>query len=159
MGLNKLKNLFKIGIKTKTLSNKLITASFVGKKGQPVLLYAPYGMFCNPADDVPVGLLADQGNEESILAFPFDIENRETMGSGEIAFGIPGKTARLKFFDNDKIALYNSLTSMLVIMKGLIDEVKSLTTSGSAVSQAVSAVSQASLEAYKLEVEKLLNGS
>jgi len=150
--------MFKIGIKTKNITKHIIETLFQGKKS-PTVIVIPYGMFSNPVDNLPVGILSDQGHAESLFGFVMDLENLETLEDGEIAFGIPKKTARIKFFDNDKIGIYNKLISMLEILEGLIDEIKTITTTGSAVAQAVSVASQASLELYKLEVEKLLNGS
>lgn len=149
---------FRIGLRRKKISNRLQDVAYQGKN-QPVVLMVPYGMFANPKTDTTMGILADQGNEESQYAIPFEIKDLEELADGEIAFGIPGKTARVKFLDNDKIALYNSLISMLEILEGLIDEVKAITTTGSSTAQSVSPASQALLEAYKLEVNKLLNGS
>ena len=94
--MNKLKNIFKIGRKTKTISPKLIEAEFQGKK-QPVFLYTPYGTFINPPNDLIVGLLADQGNEESLMGMITDKVNREELEDGEVAFGIPELNARIYF--------------------------------------------------------------
>lgn len=101
--LNKIKNVFKIGVKTSTSSKKLVDVEFQGKK-QKALLYIPYGLFVNPQDNLPVGLLADQGNEESMVAFVFDIENRaDDLESGEVAIGIPGGSAKIIFRSDGKI--------------------------------------------------------
>ena len=100
--MNKLKNIFKIGRKTKTISPKLIEAEFQGKK-QPVFLYTPYGTFINPPNDLIVGLLADQGNEESLIGMVTDKGNREELEDGEVAFGIPGLNARIYFREDGSI--------------------------------------------------------
>ena len=100
--MNIIKNIFKQGKKIRTISPKLIEAEFQGKK-QPVFLYTQYGTLINPPNDLIVGLLADQGNEESLMAFITDTENREEMEEGEIGFGIPSLKARIYFRNNGKI--------------------------------------------------------
>lgn len=100
--INKIKNVFKLGKKIATISKKLIEVEFQGKK-QPVLLYTPYGTFINPPNDLIVGLLADQGNEESLIGLVSDINNREELEEGEIAIGIPSQGARIYFRKNGNI--------------------------------------------------------
>lgn len=95
-------NPFKIGIFKKTLSKRLGSALFEGTTEKPGLLYIPYGMFANVQKDIPTGILLDQGNEESKLYLPFDIENREDMEDNEIGFGIPTEKNRI-YFRNGKI--------------------------------------------------------
>ncbi len=99
---NKIRNVFKIGIKSETSSERLIKVTFQGKT-QSAVLYLPYGIFANPKDDLPTGLLADQCNEESLIAMPMDIENREELEDGEIAFGVPSLDARIFFRENGNI--------------------------------------------------------
>lgn len=101
--LGKIKNIFKIGIKKKTLNNRTGTIEFQGKPGQPCLIYFPYGMFGNADNNIPIGLLADQGNEESLIGLPFDIANREDLNEKEIGFGVPSLKARIYFRNNGKI--------------------------------------------------------
>lgn len=96
------KNLFKQGKKIKTLTPKLIRVEYEGKK-QPALLFVPYGTHMNFPDNGLVGLLADQGNEESLLALPTDIENREDLDAGEFAVGVPSLLARIFFRKDDTI--------------------------------------------------------
>lgn len=155
-----MKTTFRIGKTLEKINNKLQNMRVLGKT-QPVVVLVPYGMFMNPPENTAAGILADQCNEESLYGIPFEIDlnNLEDLKEGETAFGIPGKTARVKFFDNDKVGIYNSLISMLQIQEGLIDQIKAITTTGTAAAQAVSPASQAQLELYKLEVQKLLNGA
>lgn len=89
-------NPFKIGIFKEMLSKRLGVVSFEGKK-QPGIIYIPYGMFVNIQKDIPTGILLDQGNEESLVLLPFDIENREDLEENEIGFGIPSEKARMYF--------------------------------------------------------------
>ncbi len=104
MNLNKLQNIFKIGIKKDSLSNRLVTVLFQGKPNpQKAVLYLPYGMLANPPTDIPAGLLSDQANEQSLLSLPFDIENREDLDDGEIGIGIPSSDARIYFRKDGKI--------------------------------------------------------
>lgn len=98
--LGKIKNIFKIGIKKKTINNRTGTIEFQGKPGQPCLVYWPYGMIGNADNNIPIGLLADQGNEESLIGLPFDIANREDLNEKEIGFGVPSLSARI-YFRND----------------------------------------------------------
>lgn len=97
-----IRNLFKIGIKKSTLSKKIVEIEFQGKT-QPAFLYLPYGMFSNPKNDLPTALLADQGNEESLMAMPLDLENREELEGGEVAYGVPSLKARIFFRENGHI--------------------------------------------------------
>ena len=91
-------NIFKIGIFKKMLSSRLGRVLFEGKE-QPGVVCPPYGMFVNIEEGIPVGILLDQGNEEGLYLFPFDIENRETLGKNELAFGIPSGKDRIYFRD------------------------------------------------------------
>lgn len=94
-------NIFKIGIFKKMLSGRLGSTLFEGKS-KPGVIYVPYGMFANIKENIPAGVLLDQGNEESLLFLPFDIENRETLSKNEIGFGIPSEKNRI-YFRNGKI--------------------------------------------------------
>lgn len=94
-------NIFKIGIFKKMLSSRLGQVLFEGKP-KPGVIYVPYGMFANVQENIPTGVLLDQGNEESLLFLPFDIENRETLSKNEVGFGIPSEENRL-YFRNGKI--------------------------------------------------------
>ena len=118
--MNKLKNIFKIGRKTKTISPKLIEAEFQGKK-QPVFLYTPYGTFINPPNDLIVGLLADQGNEESLMGMVTDKVNREELEDGEVAFGIPTGKNRIYFRKDDSIEIQNEKSSVIIGADGSIN--------------------------------------
>jgi len=89
-------NPFKIGIFKKMLSSRLGRVLFEGKE-QPGVVYIPYGMFANIQEDIPSGILLDQGNEESLLFIPFDIKNREELNKNEIGFGIPSEKNRMYF--------------------------------------------------------------
>ena len=71
--LTKISNLFKLGRKKSTVSPKLIEVMFQGKTQKAVLM-VPYGIFSNPKNDLPTGILSDQCNEQSLMAFPFDID-------------------------------------------------------------------------------------
>ena len=153
-------NPFRVGKKSGKKSNRVDLVDLQGKSGAPVVVILPYGMFANASNNSAVGVLGDQCNEASLYGIPFTVnmDQLETLESGEVAFGIPGKTARVKFLDNDKVALYNNLISLLEIVNGLIDEIKAITTTGSPATHTISGASQAQLELYKTEVEKLLNG-
>ena len=94
-------NIFKIGIFKKMLSGRLGSTLFEGKE-KPGVIYIPYGMFANIEENLPAGVLLDQGNEESLLFLPFDIKNRETLSKNEVGFGIPSEKNRL-YFRNGKI--------------------------------------------------------
>lgn len=90
-------NSFKIGIFKKMLSSRLGKVLFEGKE-QPGVVYIPYGMFANIQENIASGVLPDQGNEESLLFIPFDIENRdESLEGKEIGFGIPSEKNRIYF--------------------------------------------------------------
>ncbi len=155
-----MKKMFRIGVKKSKRTNRVQLVDLQGKPNAPVVMMIPYGVFMNPKTNTPVAVLADQGNEESLYGIPFeiDVNNLETLEDGEIAFGIPDKTARLKFFDNDKLALYNDLISMKDILIGILDEMKAIGTTGSPTNHVVNPPSQANIELFKLEVEKLFNG-
>jgi hypothetical protein len=94
-------NLFKIGIFKKMISSAIGSVLFEGKE-RPGRNYVPYGMFANIQEDIPSGVLLDQGNEESLLFLPFDIENIEELSKNEIGFGIPSEKNRI-YFRNGKI--------------------------------------------------------
>lgn len=102
--MNKLKNIFKFGVKKKTESAKLVNVEFLGKK-QNVLLYTPYGIQMNPADDNLALLLSDEGNEENMVAFITDIENRDDLDDGELAIGIPSSETRIIFKKDDSLEI------------------------------------------------------
>jgi len=97
---------FKIGIFKKMLSKRLGSVLFEGKE-QPGIIYIPYGMFANIEKNIPVGVLPDQGNEESLLLLPFDIENREELEENEIGFGIPSLKTRIIFKKDGSILASN----------------------------------------------------
>jgi hypothetical protein len=99
-------NPFKIGIFKKMLSSRLGKVLFEGKE-QPGVVYIPYGMFANIEENIPSGVLLDQGNEESLLLLPFDIENREELEEGEVGFGIPSLKTRIIFKKNGDVQVSN----------------------------------------------------
>lgn len=102
------KNIFKFGVKKETVSPKIIKVEFQGKSlPQNVLLYVPYGMNINPTNESLVGLLADQGNESSLMGFVTDIANRETLEEGEISIKIPGVNSRVYFKADGTITVEN----------------------------------------------------
>lgn len=115
----KIKNLFKFGKKNSTVSNKIITVDFVGKTGQSVLMYTPYGMFYNVPENALVGLLADQGNEESLLGLVTDIENREDLEEGEVAVGIPSNSNRIYFKTDGSIIIQNDKGNYTIDADGI----------------------------------------
>ena len=94
-------NIFKIGILKTILSKRIGKVLFEGKS-KPGVIYIPYGMFANVQTEIPSGVLLDQGNEESLLFLPFDIENRESLNTNEIGFGIPSEDNRI-YFRQEKI--------------------------------------------------------
>jgi hypothetical protein len=100
------KNMFKFGVKKKTLSPKLVSVKFQGKE-QPALLWMPYGMNFNPKENSLVGILADQGNESSLFAMATDIENREVLEDGEVSFGIPGLKSKIYLKKDGTITVEN----------------------------------------------------
>ena len=123
MNLSRIKNVFKIGKKTKSVSARLVEIEFQGKKQKAVIMM-PYGMFMNPADDSPAGILSDQCNEESLYAMIFDIANQETNGNlddGEIAFGIPSLSSRIFFRKNGDIEMSNDNGTMTLKASGQFD--------------------------------------
>ena len=98
--------MFKIGVKVKNIKNHIIETIFQGKKS-PTVMVVPYGTFMNAPDDLPVGILSDQGHAESLYGFVMDLENLEALESGEIAYGIPTKKARIFFKTNGDIIVSN----------------------------------------------------
>jgi hypothetical protein len=94
--------MFKIGIKVKNIKNHIIQTIFQGSK-YPTVLVVPYGQFVNAPDDLPVGILCDQEHAESQYGFVMDLQNLETLESGEIALGIPTKKARIYFRETGNI--------------------------------------------------------
>lgn len=104
MLLQKIKNLIKLGLKSKTVDEKVIKVDFL-KQTKKALKIIPYGtMYKLPNDDIMCVLLQQEGNEESLLSFCTDIKNRDTdLNEIEVAFGIPTLKARLRFTDDDKI--------------------------------------------------------
>jgi hypothetical protein len=102
-----IKNIFKLGKKGETQSASITKVNFIGKTGQPAVMVLPYGMFANPPEGVLVALLADQGNEESLCAFPFDKKNTEDLDDTEVAFGIPSGANRVYFYSDNSIKIVN----------------------------------------------------
>ncbi len=123
----KIQDIFRLGKKGKTVSPKIINVDFVGKKDQPALLYIPYGMFMSFPENGLVGLLSDQGNEESLFALPTDLENREELEEGEIALGIPALKNRIYFKKDGSIVTQNEKGSITLDADG---NIKQLSTTG-----------------------------
>lgn len=100
--MNKLKNIFKIGRKSSTETMRKIKISFLDKV-QNALNYSPYGLQSNPPDNIPIGLLSDQGNEESLVGLPFDPDNKDELSDGEVSIGIPAGADRIIFKNDGRI--------------------------------------------------------
>ena len=60
-------------------------------------------MHSNPADNTLVGLLADQGNEESLIGLPMDPDNNDSLDDGEVSIGIPAGADRIIFKNDGRI--------------------------------------------------------
>lgn len=102
--MNKIKNIFKIGVKTETVDNNFIKVAFMGKN-QKVRVLNPYGIQSNSPNKSIVGLLADQANEESLLAVVFPVAELEDLDESEICLGVPGEDAKIFFRNDGKIYL------------------------------------------------------
>ena len=102
------------------LSPLLGKVLFEGKE-QPGVVYIPYGMFANIEEEIPSGILLDQGNEESLIYLPFDIKNREELEEGEVGFGIPKLNSRIIFKKNGDIEILNNNGKMTFKENGQLD--------------------------------------
>ena len=101
--LNKIRNLIKASVKTKTIDTKLIEVDCLGKE-QPVFLINPYGTHLNlPDEGIITILLQQEGYEDSLLGIPTDTENRDSYEKKEVGYGIPTLKARIIYRKDDKI--------------------------------------------------------
>lgn len=102
--MNILKNLIKLGMKSKTIDVRKIKSKFLGQEKQ-ALKIIPYGiMYKLPDNDIMTILIQQEANEDSLLAFCTDIKNRDDdLNELEVALGIPTKKCRIRFTDDDKI--------------------------------------------------------
>jgi len=101
---NCIRNLFKIGLKTKTIDAQTIEVEYLGKK-QDALLYVPYGMqIKTPNEDQLALIYAQEGNEDSLIALLTDIKNRDEIDDDKgLAIGIPDEKERIIFKQAGKI--------------------------------------------------------
>ncbi len=98
-------NLIKGGVKTKTVDEVVAEADVLGQKRKFTKI-VPYGIMYKLPDssDILAVLLQKEGNEEDLMGFCTDIINRDTdLNDGEVSFGVPTLKARMKFVDSDKI--------------------------------------------------------
>ena len=108
--LNKIKNIIKAGILLSTLDEKRVQIETLGKK-QSALLLQPYGLEINPpVDNILCVLLSESGNEDSMIAIPFDIDKIATTkiiieNDNKIIFVVDGKEG------GDFMARFNELKS------------------------------------------------
>lgn len=102
--LNSIKNIFKIGLKTKTIDEQTIEVEYLGKK-QNVLLAVPYGTFVKlPDEDITTLIWPESGNEDVLIGLATDIENRDDdLEKLEVSYGIPTLKDRIKFSKDEKI--------------------------------------------------------
>jgi hypothetical protein len=95
----------KVGLKTKKIDAKVIEFEHLGVKRE-ALLIMPYGMMANAPDESFVVSFCQDGNDDSLICYPFDAENIDELEENEVAFGIPLKKARLKFLESGEALLY-----------------------------------------------------
>lgn len=153
--------------KTATLPESRGPASVVtgeaGDYSRTVELWGPPGFWALSPDGT-FGIRLPVGGSErwgAIIATQHYKTPRPALAKGETAIGstsADGATlmARATFYADGKIALSNATKDLLTLLNGLIDVIKGLTTAGTAAAQAIDPVSQALLEAYKLQLAALL---
>ena len=100
--LQKIKNIIKVGNKTKSVDNQFIEVEFLGKK-QNVLMLNPYGIMSNPKNDNMVVLFQQEGMEDSLFGIVNDVNNRDDLDIGDFQIGVPSKTTRIKLSTDNKI--------------------------------------------------------
>lgn len=106
--LNKIKNIIKAGKLLSTLDEKRVQIETLGKK-QPALLLQTYGLEINPpVNNILCVLLSESGNEDSMIAIPFDIDKITTTkiiieNDNKIIFMVDGKEG------GDFMARFNEL--------------------------------------------------
>ena len=125
----------------------------------------PYG-FCARARGGKTFVICQGGNPDAFEIFPLQADDNVTppdLNDGDAAiytadggYIIIRDSGGVEVKTKGKIYMGNDSTNILRLMCGLIDEIKGLITSGSAVSQAINAASQQKLDLYKKEFEALL---
>jgi phage gp45-like len=106
--MNCVRNIFKVGLKTKDVDVQTIEVEYLGKK-QDALHYIPYGMFIKPPNTDSFALIfAQEGHEDSLVTMITDIKNRDDeLEEGEIFIGIPTNGTRIKIKAGGNIEIYS----------------------------------------------------
>jgi hypothetical protein len=104
---NCIKNMFRVGVKSKDIDEQTIEVDYLGKK-QAAVIYVPYGMQIKPPDGLLSLIWKQENNEDSLITMITDLENRDTdLEDKEVGYGIPTITTRLKFKANGDVEIFS----------------------------------------------------
>jgi hypothetical protein len=99
-----IKNLIKF-VKINSFKNKkIIEIEFLGKKQNSLNIF-PWGLFGKPKTNLNGISFPESGYEDSLISMPVNVKDLDSLEYDELAIGIPGQKARIKFDKNNNIII------------------------------------------------------
>ena len=124
----KKRNIIKTGLlKSINEDQHTCEVSYLGKDYEAVL-FSPFGLYSYPDIKIPCLILQINGDEDNIVAIPFDPDNRPTLDKGDAGLQTSNGKMKVTLHKNGKIELEGESAEVLAVLSSALGNVKTIIT-------------------------------
>ena len=96
--------------------------SYLGKEYEAVL-FSPFGLYSYPDNKIPCLILQINGDEDNLVAIPYDPDNRPTLDKGDAGLKTSNGKMSLFLHKNGKIEITGESDEMVAVISSALGNV------------------------------------